>query len=412
MAASPHLELAPIGQQPADRRQRASAGTYVPYGATGSAAPDAMSTSSLAFDYADDSGARVSAGQASPFFYSADPLGYPSAPRRDYSGGDLPAQWNASGLAVGSQASGIWQQGYGSHAIPSSYQSYDPVPVPVSAGWASSTAQTSAAGAPTIPYSQPDVLDDLVASSYFTGPGGGFPAAGGSTSDGSNWYASQQRQSLSPGRARAGTADSTTMAEYDYPDDLLSPSPARTSSSSARQTPGKHYWVSSSPSESRPGKDGRSARSSQAPDARHDNLHDDAFIIMQNGVEKRGYHPPDVWDSHKEIIRRLYLDERRPLKDVVQIMEDTYGFRATPKMYKTKFTTWGFAKNNTEKEAKQILYHKLMRDAQGKRSVFSRHGKQIDLQRYLRRKGVTEMDLVDFDADGTLPPHVRCWTPT
>jgi len=80
-------------------------------------------------------------------------------------------------------------------------------------------------------------------------------------------------------------------------------------------------------------------------------------------------------------------------------------------MYKTKFTTWGFAKNNTEKEAKQILYYKLMRDAQGKRSVFSRHGKEIDLQRYLRRKGVSEMDLVDFDADGTLPPHVRCWTP-
>ncbi len=80
-------------------------------------------------------------------------------------------------------------------------------------------------------------------------------------------------------------------------------------------------------------------------------------------------------------------------------------------MYKTKFTSWGFAKNNTEKEAKQILYHKLMRDAQGKRSAFSRHGKQIDLARYLRRKRRYRDDLVDFRGRWHAPPHVRCWTP-
>ena len=38
---------------------------------------------------------------------------------------------------------------------------------------------------------------------------------------------------------------------------------------------------------------------------------------------------PEDWDAHQDTIRRLYLDEKRPLKDVVVIMETQYGFRAT-----------------------------------------------------------------------------------
>ncbi len=39
-------------------------------------------------------------------------------------------------------------------------------------------------------------------------------------------------------------------------------------------------------------------------------------------------HPAHVWESHKEEIRRLYLDENRPLKDVMARMRQK-GFRAT-----------------------------------------------------------------------------------
>ncbi|KAI0447243.1 hypothetical protein F4803DRAFT_546458 [Xylaria telfairii] len=49
--------------------------------------------------------------------------------------------------------------------------------------------------------------------------------------------------------------------------------------------------------------------------------------------EEYARHPnwatPDDWDAHQATIRRLYLDEKRPLKDVVVIMETDYGFRAT-----------------------------------------------------------------------------------
>ncbi|KAI3327028.1 hypothetical protein HD806DRAFT_531619 [Xylariaceae sp. AK1471] len=46
---------------------------------------------------------------------------------------------------------------------------------------------------------------------------------------------------------------------------------------------------------------------------------------------------PEDWDAHQETIRRLYLDEKRPLKDVVVIMESEYGFRATPSPHDLKF---------------------------------------------------------------------------
>ncbi|KAI0188007.1 Clr5 domain-containing protein [Xylaria flabelliformis] len=54
---------------------------------------------------------------------------------------------------------------------------------------------------------------------------------------------------------------------------------------------------------------------------------------------------PEDWDAHQETIRRLYLDEKRPLKEVVVIMESEYGFRATAKMYKTRLAKWKMLKN-------------------------------------------------------------------
>lgn len=39
-------------------------------------------------------------------------------------------------------------------------------------------------------------------------------------------------------------------------------------------------------------------------------------------------HSAQVWESHKAEIRRLYLDENRPLKEVMAIMRQK-GFRAT-----------------------------------------------------------------------------------
>lgn len=90
----------------------------------------------------------------------------------------------------------------------------------------------------------------------------------------------------------------------------------------------------------------------------------------------------------------------------------SFANRPSPKMYKTRFSQWGFVKNNTEEEVKRLLSMKFQRDAEGKVSEFVRNGKVVNLGTYLKRKGVTEYDLIDFEQPADLPAHVKCRTPT
>lgn len=39
--------------------------------------------------------------------------------------------------------------------------------------------------------------------------------------------------------------------------------------------------------------------------------------------------PDDPWTTYKPIIERLYIEEKRPLREVVQVMEREHGFRST-----------------------------------------------------------------------------------
>ncbi|KAL2756947.1 hypothetical protein ACRALDRAFT_1080999 [Sodiomyces alcalophilus JCM 7366] len=128
--------------------------------------------------------------------------------------------------------------------------------------------------------------------------------------------------------------------------------------------------------------------------------------------QPRKYLPPDKWETYKYVIRQLYLDEGKPLKEVMQIMKECHGFEASAKMYKTRFSQWGFAKNNTVDEIKKLLAMKFERDAKGKVTEFIRNGRPVNLRTYLKRKGVTEYDLLDLASPAELPPHVRCRTPT
>ncbi|KAK2603091.1 hypothetical protein N8I77_009574 [Diaporthe amygdali] len=133
----------------------------------------------------------------------------------------------------------------------------------------------------------------------------------------------------------------------------------------------------------------------------------------QSANSKRGHYASDVWEKHKPVIQKLYIEEGKPLREVIRTMETEHKFPATQRMYKARFKQWGFVKNNTEKVVSQILKTKFQRDAAGKLSQFTRNGKDVNLQNYLQRKGLTEYDLVDFStgvAEDALV-HVRCRTP-
>ncbi|KAL1872715.1 hypothetical protein Daus18300_004261 [Diaporthe australafricana] len=133
----------------------------------------------------------------------------------------------------------------------------------------------------------------------------------------------------------------------------------------------------------------------------------------QSANSKRGHYASDVWERHKIVIQKLYIDEGKPLREVIRTMETEHKFPATQRMYKARFKQWGFVKNNTEKVVSQILKTKFQRDAAGKLSQFTRNGKDVNLSNYLQRKGMTEYDLVDLSAGVAQDSlvHVRCRTP-
>ncbi|KAI9776260.1 MAG: hypothetical protein M1839_000494 [Geoglossum umbratile] len=59
-----------------------------------------------------------------------------------------------------------------------------------------------------------------------------------------------------------------------------------------------------------------------------------------------GQHSEQEWEQMRPIIRRMYLGEGKILHDVMDNMDLVYHFKASEKMYKSRFTKWGFAKNS------------------------------------------------------------------
>ena len=68
---------------------------------------------------------------------------------------------------------------------------------------------------------------------------------------------------------------------------------------------------------------------------------------------------PVIWETHRPTIKRLYLDEDKPLKDVIAIMQRDYDHKATVKMYKNRITKWGLEKNFKANEMKAIARKKV-----------------------------------------------------
>ncbi|KAI1073694.1 hypothetical protein F5B20DRAFT_566261 [Whalleya microplaca] len=128
-------------------------------------------------------------------------------------------------------------------------------------------------------------------------------------------------------------------------------------------------------------------------------------------IQRKKSLSPDAWEAHKSEIARLYLEENKRLKDVMEIMEERWGFHASQKMYKTKLTQWKFFKNNRQADIANILYLQRHRLAIGKESTFRRNGKPIDVEAYMRRRGINAFDLVEVAESGDLPPNLRCRTP-
>ena len=81
-------------------------------------------------------------------------------------------------------------------------------------------------------------------------------------------------------------------------------------------------------------------------------------------------------------------------------------------MYKNRITKWKLDKRNKEPEMMAVVRKKRQRDAVGKASEFRARGRRIDpddVQRYLKRKGMSVEDAIELSA--STPPELWCYTP-
>ncbi|GAW20342.1 hypothetical protein ANO14919_098460 [Xylariales sp. No.14919] len=79
--------------------------------------------------------------------------------------------------------------------------------------------------------------------------------------------------------------------------------------------------------------------------ARHFNV---PVHVVPRHIEQPKQYSRDKWDAMKPIIQHLYLEERRSLKSLMQTMAEKHDFHATNKMYKIRFSLWGWRKNRTQ----------------------------------------------------------------
>ncbi|KAI1106367.1 hypothetical protein F4804DRAFT_348427 [Jackrogersella minutella] len=110
---------------------------------------------------------------------------------------------------------------------------------------------------------------------------------------------------------------------------------------------------------------------------------------QQFQLRPKTYATPSQWESYRETIKNLYLEQNKTLKQVEQTMVEDHKFYATIGMYKKRIKAWGFDKKLKEREVLEILHRKSERDSAGKASKFFIRGRSVDfdkIRRYVESK--------------------------
>lgn len=126
--------------------------------------------------------------------------------------------------------------------------------------------------------------------------------------------------------------------------------------------------------------------------------------------------PSEQWEAKRGIITRLYQEEKKSLKEVMDYLEKEHGFTATVKMFKSRIWKWGLDKKLKSDEVLAIMVLKRDRDAANKPSEFTIRDQPVDMDninRYIKRNP----QLVARFRAGDVPSmqtiiEVKCRTPS
>ncbi|KUJ10075.1 uncharacterized protein LY89DRAFT_740473 [Mollisia scopiformis] len=122
------------------------------------------------------------------------------------------------------------------------------------------------------------------------------------------------------------------------------------------------------------------------------------------------------WEAQKTNVERLYIEEDRPLKEVIQILAREFGFQASEKQLKSRLPKWGFDTKNLKGDIMvQLARAKAKRKLENKESSFRVSKKTVDdqkIERYLRRHEITDEDLLAMASPVDAPsPAYSVFTP-
>ncbi|KAK8013013.1 hypothetical protein PG991_010388 [Apiospora marii] len=102
--------------------------------------------------------------------------------------------------------------------------------------------------------------------------------------------------------------------------------------------------------------------------------------------------PPEEWSAHESTIRHLYYIEKLPVQSkkkercLVRVLEDEYGFSATPEQYEMKFQEWRSAKNLKRPEWQQLLSQYDYLTAKGIKARITVSGAVVDEPKLRRQR--------------------------
>ncbi|KAK3948107.1 hypothetical protein QBC32DRAFT_382115 [Pseudoneurospora amorphoporcata] len=130
-----------------------------------------------------------------------------------------------------------------------------------------------------------------------------------------------------------------------------------------------------------------------------------------------GWAGGDEWEDHRGRIQELYQGQNLSLKEVMRIMEERHGFRATQRMYKTRIKAWGLDKNFKESEVVELFRLRRERERLGKPTTYKIRGREIDWDRvnsYVKRKGLDIARLLEADRHKrpAVSREITCRTPS
>ncbi|KAK2071680.1 hypothetical protein P8C59_006086 [Phyllachora maydis] len=95
------------------------------------------------------------------------------------------------------------------------------------------------------------------------------------------------------------------------------------------------------------------------------------------------------WDKHRESITHMYSNENRTLPKLMEFMEQEHNFRATPKMYKSRFKRWGLWKYNKVADVAEIIRHQKEGKLAELPEPLAVRSKTLDIQKaekYVKRR--------------------------